>query len=425
MTKFVIFENPGVLDIRALTMLGINAKMKENAIGSFGTGLCYAAAVSVRLSVGFAYQNGRADPITHTGEVIKHEGDFRGKAFEFLKLRYYDDVQGDYHYGADLPFTTEFGKNWEMWQVIRELESNCRDENGRSYLSDTVPAPEENVIRFILEGSLAVEAFKKLGEIFFDKKYEGSQITDIPSLGQIVCVPSTVVYYRGIQAFSSEKQWMNTYNLLPQMTLTEDRTIKHTYDMTTNIVSMIMCCKDRDIIRRVLIVDESKPCHENGLNQYYRFDVPEHITFWEVAEELFDNPRIRLNQSVTSLIIKYRAANRPLVEKDLDDLDAVMLSRAISLAGELGLFAQDYKVSIVDALPNDALGQAWPSDKRIAISARNFEMGWQTVAGTLIEEIIHCKFDYHDMTRQMQDWLLRQLTIQTWKNVERRDKTRG
>ena len=49
-----------------------------------------------------------------------------------------------------LPFTTELGKNWEVWQAYRELHSNTLDESGvitdKKVHNDTVIEVEGSAI---------------------------------------------------------------------------------------------------------------------------------------------------------------------------------------------------------------------------------------------------------------------------------------
>jgi hypothetical protein len=49
-TQQLVFETPGLIDLRAFTVMGFNAKpATENPIGYFGTGLKYAISVLCRL----------------------------------------------------------------------------------------------------------------------------------------------------------------------------------------------------------------------------------------------------------------------------------------------------------------------------------------------------------------------------------------
>jgi hypothetical protein len=114
----IIFENKGELDIRAIKTFGVNSKDdKESAIGYFGTGLKYAIAILLR--------NGH-DISIYTGGVKYDFGVNRSK----IRHDEFDIVTMN---GEELGFTTELGKNWEMWQAFRELNSNTLDEKGTAY----------------------------------------------------------------------------------------------------------------------------------------------------------------------------------------------------------------------------------------------------------------------------------------------------
>ena len=58
---YVIFENPGTLDPRALTIMGLNAKENDNPIGYFGTGFKYGVAIALREGCNVIIQDGMGD----------------------------------------------------------------------------------------------------------------------------------------------------------------------------------------------------------------------------------------------------------------------------------------------------------------------------------------------------------------------------
>ena len=58
---YVIFENPGTLDPRALTIMGLNAKENTNPIGYFGTGFKYGVAIALRDNCNVLIQDGMRD----------------------------------------------------------------------------------------------------------------------------------------------------------------------------------------------------------------------------------------------------------------------------------------------------------------------------------------------------------------------------
>ena len=132
---YIIFENPGTLDLRALTVMGLNAKENANPIGYFGTGFKYGIAIALRNGCSVLIQNGTGPDQL----VTRVEQEFRGKKYMSLWLE-----------DRELPFTTELGKNWYLWQAYREFKSNCDDEGGKIWLDTTIPMRENNKTRVIV-----------------------------------------------------------------------------------------------------------------------------------------------------------------------------------------------------------------------------------------------------------------------------------
>ena len=110
----LVFSNPGKLEMNMVKLLGVSVKESNDPIGFFGTGLKYAMATALRL--------GGEMTIYSDGErfdVLGRKVELRGK--EFTQVLLNDEALG---------FTTELGKQWEAWMVVRELYSNALDEQG-------------------------------------------------------------------------------------------------------------------------------------------------------------------------------------------------------------------------------------------------------------------------------------------------------
>ena len=73
----------------------------------------------------------------------------RGKSFDFIVM----DGPGA---GHRLGFTTHLGAHWAMWQVFREIYSNCLDEGGTMTEGSVLPA--EGFTTIIVEGAAFAEA---------------------------------------------------------------------------------------------------------------------------------------------------------------------------------------------------------------------------------------------------------------------------
>ena len=204
---YVIFENPGTLDYRALTVMGLNAKENANPIGYFGTGFKYGIAIALREDCNIIIQNGKG-----ADQAIKQvECEFRGKKYMSLWL-------GD----KELPFTTELGKNWSLWQAYREFKGNCDDEGGKIWVNTTVPIRENNKTRIIVSGDTFLEVHEDRDKYFWNSAtammLDDSNSRSLSNPGDL--------FYRGIKVGETLKETNYSYNIVDKtLELSEDRTI--------------------------------------------------------------------------------------------------------------------------------------------------------------------------------------------------------
>lgn len=238
----IIFRNNTTLPLEAISIMGLNAKGKEDSIGRFGTGLKYAISVILReLGNITIYRNG----VPY--EFGTRDINVRNKNFSIVTMN-----------GEDLPFTLEYGKQWEPWMAYRELYSNTKDEDGEvlfvadaydgGYLSEW-----ETVI--VVDGHVAdlmEESSKELvleGEPIY--KADGFQGLEIYN------GDSEYLYYQGLRAYKLPKRSAYTYNLLGHATLTEDRSLGHEYESYSRVVKAILLGEDQAYIERIVTTKET------------------------------------------------------------------------------------------------------------------------------------------------------------------------
>lgn len=248
----IVFENDGLMPLEAATTFGINAKLGENPIGFFGTGLKYAIAVTLRLGGTFRLFLGEIEY-----EFYLKEQDFRGKEFSMVRMKRRKGLMSRWSY-EKLSFTTELGKHWEPWMAVREIESNTRDENGTSWIDHFPVNPEgicgPNKTVIIIECPEMEEAYEDLHEIFMPEKkllfsagpvdvYEGQ---------------SNYIFYRGLRVTDLEKPSLFTYDFNAGVTLTEDRTSKWPATDMYRIMEAILSHTDPEIIEKVMDSEENE-----------------------------------------------------------------------------------------------------------------------------------------------------------------------
>src|SRR5215469_12461812 len=102
-TPTTIFGNPGLIDIRAVTVLGVNIKDSKSPIGFFGTGFKYALATLLRHNMTLSIYRG-----LERTDFFSDDEMIRGQLVRMIHMRSENEVLGR---SERLGFTTELGKN--------------------------------------------------------------------------------------------------------------------------------------------------------------------------------------------------------------------------------------------------------------------------------------------------------------------------
>lgn len=246
----IIFQTDGELQLEALTVLGLSAKpASKSPIGMFGTGLKYAIAVLARENIKTEIFTGGK----HWNVVVKPAG-FRGATYESIILVNASDSNNI----VPLPFTTQLGRNWELWGALRELECNTIDEQGSSYVEEGEEGPSNaNSTYIVVHGEEFAEAFNnRFKEIFIDTtiaiRHENTGV-------QIIDNPSDYLFYRGVRVMKLPETALFTYNILGPAKLTEDRTVPESETMLIQhyIRTALKESTDTTLLERVLNCSEN------------------------------------------------------------------------------------------------------------------------------------------------------------------------
>lgn len=337
MARAVVFKTKGKLDLRSLTVFGMNAKPTTTTpIGYFGTGLKYAVAVLSRERI----------PITFWIDgkkwtVEQDETKFRDKEFRALTLKRHSMIPKT----INLPFTTELGKNWELWQAFRELESNTRDEKGSTQVGmspgSTFPHDMSGHTFIEVESEDFVQEFYDRDKTFLP---EGLTVRSSNERIQCFAQKSNYIYYRSIRIVDLKEPSANTYNILSPIELTEDRTAKSSFDVNWEIEKFIAEQAEPEIVKRA--VTAPTKTYERALTYAYASKSPAFMevvgqnkeavnpivrTAWEEAQPkkvvLHDDWRVALVKSLeqhdddTTFKVVVENAQRliTLLEKDMED----------------------------------------------------------------------------------------------------------
>jgi len=241
----IIFRNPGLIDLAAVTTMGVSVKA-DGAFGRFGTGIKYAVATVLRGGGRVSIFRGLTEH-RFTTEAVE----VRGQPFDFVCLD-----------GVRIGFTTQLGRDWKPWMVLREFGCNALDEGGTFTALPEGGAietlqPDETMI--IVEWPDLDTAYQQRGDLFL----EGEPLFSTDKL-RILPGPSAHLFYRGIRVFKTEKPCHFTYDILTEQALTEDRTLAGSWAADRLIRDTLLSCGQQEIIRQA--ISTGQEYHEAGLN---------------------------------------------------------------------------------------------------------------------------------------------------------------
>lgn len=376
----ITFKNQGEIDLRAVRTFGANSKESANPIGFFGTGLKYAVAVVLR----------SGGKITLWRGTEKYEF---GTAAVRIRVDDFDVITMN---GDELGFTTQLGKTWEMWEAFREIYCNTRDEGGQCFLGRSVPEAGHTVV--------AVE------HPAFDNCYHERHAIVLESTPwltlfnmEVHAQPSQFIYYRGVRVMRCEKPTLRTYNLTAQCGLTENRTLGGgDYSVRRMLREASYFCADRVWLQELLNADADH--YEAELDFSWDNSVLGPVWQEVVATALNHDT---LNKSARDLFLKKtRAAGIEPEPCEPNELERQQLDEGVHLCKLLGYDVDSVPVVLTHDLPSAVLGLHVTGVRKLFISRACLTQGAQRVAGTLIEEFLHCHYGFRDESRAMQNHLL-------------------
>jgi len=366
----IYFTNSGDIDLDVIRTMGVNVKENDNPIGEFGTGLKYALATLLR--------TGHEVSLFTEGRLIEfstREKLIRGKPFQMIFM---DDEQ--------LGFTTDLGKNWEVWQAYRELYSNTLDEAGTiSYVrseGDTI---------FTVKGEEIGEVHAERGKIFLQNE------PWIVSDGvEIYRGQSQYIYYRGVRVHQLVKPTRFTYNFTCPMRLTEDRTLASTYDLIYKMGTLLPKVPDPVFSRRV--VDPAWDGFERNID--FSDCASPSDEFLDSIEQFVEDAHLKPS---TRDLLKAHRDVIDYVKFTPSDAEWETIRDACSLLKSIHCFVEPTSIIFVETLGPGIVAQALDGD--ILITRQCLANGVDFLAITIYEEWIHNNMGYHDCSRSMQQFL--------------------
>lgn len=384
--SLIVFTNPGEIDVVSMTSFGVSVKEGDNPIGFFGTGLKYAIAVLLRTEHEITVHAGA----TEVRFVLLRQ-QVRGKDFDFVGISINDAPP------VQLGFTTELGKTWEMWMAYREIACNCKDEGGAITQANGAPYPRAGETHIVVRGGEFAEVYANRHRFILE---------DAPAFSvgnvEVRARQGSDFYYRGVRVHDIGQQGLFTYNNTGRMQLTEDRTLKEQWEASQCVRNTILRADNEDFIRAC--VTASDKTLEGGMD-HHGWGIAPSEAFLKVVGECRAQRMFDLNATALKV---WRDATKQSIEPDEIGLTKVQLKsleRALDFCNTIGFPIRGaYPIKFCESLGEGGLGLA--QNGTIYIAERVFHLGGtKQLASTLIEEYLHLRHGWKDMTRELQSFL--------------------
>lgn len=389
--QVLCFQNPGEIDPRLVTTLGVNVKDSDSAIGFFGTGLKYGLAVATRLDCIVQIQSGET---VYT--FSKSRQTIRGKDFDLIGMT----TNGTSF--RELGFTTELGKRWEPWMAYREFYCNALDEGGTVQMLDGLPEPEAGITKVLVLGDPLVAVHSKRDLYFIPPGT--APLVEVDGL-QIFAGPAGALYYKGVRVCELQKgqQSLYRYNVLGDLDLTEDRTIASYYFYSPLVSAVAKKLENSAMLRNIMCAKATM--FEGQIDWNHLWGAPSE-QFVATLKLVLKNHRNEMSPKLIKLAVEHCGSivYPPAV---LTAVEQKMLDKALKFLAEIGHEVTE-RIEIVESLgdPN-TFGLA--EDETIWVPKALFGKGTKFVAGTVLEEHLHLRHGFGDCTREMQNWLFDRL----------------
>jgi hypothetical protein len=405
----VVFANPGEIDPRAFTTLGLHAKPESHGspIGYFGTGLKYAIATCLRLGQEVEIWSGVVR------YVFKIEPDeFRGepvdtiwyRATQTITMPSFSDPSHTVSRDrgspwTELGYTTALGKNWPLTAAYREFHSNCIDEGGQG--GATEPTREAY-------GGPGVTMVWVRGERFartHARRHAEGLLID-PTRALMVSTPeidihagrSPALFYRGIAVYTPPRPFAFTYNIKSDLKLTEDRTLDGTWNADRAIARALCLAAPEHVVLDALATGKT---YES-----------ESMTIWNIGEpsNAFMSAigmALKLGRPVSTDAAQVFYSNRggrlQFGEVPFTSAQERALAMAIDLCEAHGFSVRDFPCVLSNELPDGIIAMA--ENGRCYLAPAAFA-DQDLLVRALVEEWVHLTHRVRDATRDMQNVLI-------------------
>lgn len=407
------------MDINSLILLGASTKRGDTKkIGMFGSGNKYALAYLLKNNYEIQIYSGLTPiNITLREEIL---GDNK---FDAININ-----------GKQTSITTEFGKDWKLWQSIREIYCNAIDEGLHKMEYVFKAEPKENETHFYIKSRNEIISFVSEFDNYFS---ENKKVVFSGEMGKILekgTNPKLCLYRKGIKCFEANVNSIYDYDL-NEITIDENRLVRYSFEVSSLIWNLIYSCDNKEVIKNILFqcgdsqfVEHIQGDYSSVSSSYMSKEYVEVLNELTIApcglsgllstEELGNTTILpnKIFQQAKSILTNDNLATKFKVYKNGFYVELIPSPLAESTMKEACLFFKEcyqdvlsYPIKLARFEDKKVLGFADQQNNIIFISEICVDSGVQSVIETMIEEYIHLKYSVKDETRSFQDAAIKEI----------------
>jgi hypothetical protein len=407
--KYLRIKNKGLIEAKALTLIGASSKVGDSSkIGMFGSGNKYAMAYLMRNDMALKIFAGN-DEI----KVSTVRENFRGDDFEIVCI---DDEKTS--------ITTSMGKDWVLWQAVREIYCNAIDEGGSGFDVVSDIRPQDGETHFYIGMNEMLEDFMKNFSKYFSMRKNPVVSNEY---GKVFTKRDgdLTLYRKGIRCWDGHKKSKYDYDF-KTIQINESRVISYHWEIQEHIWNIVSSCDDKNVIMNFLAASQRKEFVESITSSMST--LRSHIvsgtfkevisglklapmesgalctsiekeTFMFIPQHMYDTIEVWMKEENKAIMFSSKVGDKFFSKTKMSSLQEATLSRALEFFKEAD-YSIDYPIDVVSFAKKEVLGYAY--GEKIYISNITVDKGVQEVCNTIIEEHIHLKYDVRDETRAFQ-----------------------
>lgn len=407
--SYLKIKNNGIMEPQALTLMGASSKTDDNTkIGMFGSGNKYAISYLIRNNIQLIIYAG-----TERIDIETKKESFREQSFDVIYIN-----------GEKTSITTTMGKDWELWQALREIYCNSLDEGGAEIgmVEDVQPVYGET--HFYIHITDEVAEFMVGFDSYFSTHKAILEETPIGKLF-VSSSKSVNIYRKGIRCYDTHLPSKYDYDF-NEIHINESRVVGAEWRLGEEFWKLFISLKNHTHIFNIIRAMGSRDNFECMTSSAMHFSThsaseefialiatlklapmesgglctsDEQAIFNFIPSRVYEALEPHMSDENKAMMFDYRVNGEFYHEIEANELQKATIERAMEFFKECQ-YDIDYEIKVVSFNTKTILGTA--KDDIIYVSDIAIEKGIHDLCNTIIEEQVHLKYDVEDETREFQ-----------------------